>query len=370
MLSGGGTLEGNVGIPMSQSFTYQVNPMRVVFGVGTIASLPDELARLGVKRALVLASRRQQAELGDLAALTGGRLAGRFDGAVVHTPVAVTERAMGAVSELKPDGVVAIGAGAATGLSKAIALRTDLPQLILPTSYAGSEMTPVLGETVDGVKTTQSSPKILPEAVIYDVNLTVSMPAKFSAISGLNAVAHAAEALYARDGNPITALMAEEAIVKLAASLPMIMASPRDLAARSDALYGAWLCGVCLGTVGMALHHKLCHTVGALFDLPHAETHAVLLPHTIAYNTPAAPDAIGRAARALGVRDVADGLFDLSAKLGAPRSLAEIGMPEDGIARAAELATKNPYWNPRPIEANGIRDLLTRAWSGARPQSG
>jgi maleylacetate reductase len=355
---------------MSQSFTYQVSPMRVVFGVGTAAGLADELERLGIKRALVLASRRQQAELGDLASLTGDRMAGMFDGAVVHTPVVVTERAMQVVRDLEPDGVVAIGAGAATGLSKAIALRTDLPQLIVPTSYAGSEMTPVLGETVDGVKTTQSSPKILPEAVIYDVNLTVSMPAKFSAISGLNAIAHAAEALYARDGNPITSLMAEEAIAKLASSLPDVIARPRDLGARSDALYGAWLCGVCLGTVGMALHHKLCHSVGALFDLPHAETHAVLLPHTIAYNTPAAPHAIGRAAKALGVTDAAGGLFDLSARLGAPRSLAEIGMPEDGVARAAELATKNPYWNPRPVEAGGIRDLLRRAWAGAPPEAG
>ncbi|WP_316395287.1 maleylacetate reductase [Bradyrhizobium sp. 33ap4] len=355
---------------MAQPFTYQVSPMRVVFGVGTVAQLADELDRLGINRALVLASRRQQAELGDLADLTGGRVAGLFDGAVVHTPVAVTEHAMEIVRELKPDGVVAIGAGAATGLSKAIALRTDLPQLIVPTSYAGSEMTPVLGETVDGVKTTQSSPKILPEAVIYDVNLTVSMPAKFSAISGLNAIAHAAEALYARDGNPITSLMAEEAIAKLASSLPDVNARPRDLDARADALYGAWLCAVCLGTVGMALHHKLCHTVGALFDPPHAETHAVLLPHTIAYNTPAARDPVSRAARALGAADAADGLFDLSARLGAPRSLAEIGMPDDGIAKAAALASKNPYWNPRPIEESGIRDLLKRAWSGARPQAG
>ncbi|WOH83130.1 maleylacetate reductase [Bradyrhizobium sp. BEA-2-5] len=355
---------------MAQPFTYQVSPMRVVFGVGTVAQLADELDRLGISRALLLASRRQQAELGDLADLTGGRAAGLFDGAVVHTPVAVTEHAMEIVGELKPDGVVAIGAGAATGLSKAIALRTDLPQLIVPTSYAGSEMTPVLGETVDGVKTTQSSPRILPETVIYDVNLTISMPAKFSAISGLNAIAHAAEALYARDGNPITSLMAEEAIAKLASSLPDVIARPRDLDARAEALYGAWLCGVCLGTVGMALHHKLCHTLGALFDLPHAETHAVLLPHTIAYNTPAARDPVSRAARALGAASAADGLFDLSARLGAPRSLAEIGMPEDGIAKAAALATKNPYWNPRPIEESGIRDLLKRAWSGARPQAG
>ena len=352
-----------------QEFTYTASPMRVVFGAGTIKRLPDELERLGISRALVLATPRQQAELGDLASLTGLRMAGVFGGAIVHTPLAVTERAMQAVDELKPDGIVAIGAGAATGLSKAIALRTDLPQLVVPTSYAGSEMTPALGETKDGVKTTQSSPKILPEAVIYDVNLTLSMPARFSVLSGFNAMAHSLEALYARDRNPVISLMAQEAIAKLAAALPEVSARPNDVGVRTDALYGAWLSGVCLGSVGMALHHKLCHTVGALFDLPHAETHTVLLPHTIAYNTPAASDALGRAASALRTSDAASGVFELERRLNMPLSLAEIGMPKNGIERAAELAAKNPYWNPRAIEQEAIRNLLQRAWSGARPQS-
>ena len=352
-----------------QEFTYTASPVRVVFGTGTVSRVADELARLRISRALVLATPRQQAALGDLAMLTGARMAGVFGGAIVHTPLEVTERAMQAVDELKPDGVLAIGTGAATGLSKAIALRTDLPQLVVPTSYAGSEMTPVLGETRDGVKTTQSSPRIWPETVIYDVNLTLSMPPRFSVLSGFNAMAHALEALYARDRNPIVTLMAQEAIAKLAAALPEVSARPNDLSARTDALYGAWLSGVCLGSVGMALHHKLCHTVGALFDLPHAETHTVLLPHTIAYNTPAASDALGRAASAIGARDAATGVFELEQRLGMPLSLAEIGMPESGIEHAAELAVKNPYWNPRAVEQEAIRNLLRRAWSGERPQS-
>jgi len=352
-----------------QEFTYSTSPIRVVFGSGTVSRIPDELARLGISRALVLATPRQQAALGDIAALTGARIAGVFGGAIVHTPLEVTDSAMQAVDELKPDGILAIGAGAATGLSKAIALRTDLPQLVVPTSYAGSEMTAVLGETREGVKTTQSSPKILPEAVIYDVDLTLSMPPRFSMLSGFNAMAHALEALYARDSNPIITLMAQEAIAKLATALPEVNARPSDIAARTDALYGAWLSGVCLGSVGMALHHKLCHTVGALFDLPHAETHTVLLPHTIAYNTPAASEVLGRAASALGAGDAATGVFELEKRLGMPLSLREIGMPEDGIDRAAELATKSPYWNPRPLEQDAIRDLLRRAWWGARPQS-
>jgi alcohol dehydrogenase class IV len=264
---------------------------------------------------------------------------------------------------------VAIGGGSTTGLGKAIALRTDLPQIVLPTSYAGSEMTPVVGQTSGGIKTTQSSPKILPEIVIYDVDLTMTMPPKLSGTSGINAIAHAVEALYARDRNPVISLMAQEGIRTLAQALPAICARPGDKTARTGALYGAWLSGICLGAVGMALHHKLCHTLGGSFNLPHAETHTVILPHALAYNAPASPDAMARIATALGVPDAALGLHDLARKLAAPASLREIGMPESGIDQAADLAVKNPYWNPRPIEREAIRELIARAWRGDAPQT-
>ena len=243
-----------------QNFTYQAAPMRVIFGTGTLGQLPAELERLGIARALILATPHQARQAEEVAAMIGQRAAGTFAQAEMHTPVHVTERALIRVSELDADGVVAIGGGSTTGLGKAIARRTDLPQIVVPTSYAGSEMTPILGETQDGLKTTQSSPKVLPETVIYDVDLTMTMPPSLSATSGLNAIAHAAEALYARDQNPIISLMAEEGIRSLARALPKISAAGHDIAARTDALYGAWLCGCCLGAVGMALHHKLCHT--------------------------------------------------------------------------------------------------------------
>jgi maleylacetate reductase len=219
-----------------QDFVYHSAPMRVVFGAGTLRQLPEELTRLGVSRALVLATPRQTAQVADISELIGGRAAGVFTGAVMHTPVDVTEQAMAKVRELNADCVIAIGGGSTTGLGKAIALRTDLPQIVLPTSYAGSEMTPILGETRGGIKTTQSSPKILPEVVIYDVDLTMAMPARLSATSGINAIAHAVEALYARDRNPIISLMAQEGIGTLAHALPRICAQPNDKAARSDAL--------------------------------------------------------------------------------------------------------------------------------------
>ena len=350
-----------------QDFTYQTAPMRVIFGAGTLTQLANELARLDISSALILSTPNQERQASDIAAMLGGRAAGTFTEAAMHTPMDVTDRAVAYAKALGADGVVAIGGGSTTGLGKAIALRTDLPQIVVPTSYAGSEMTAILGETRDGLKITQTSPKILPETVIYDVDLTMTMPPSLSATSGLNAIAHAVEALYARERNPIISLMAEEGIRNLARALPRIQHRPDDIEARTEALYGAWLCGCCLGAVGMALHHKLCHTLGGTFNLPHSETHAAILPHAVAYNASADPQAMSRIARALGAGDAAGGLFELAGKIGVRRSLKEIGMREDHIDLAADLAVTNPYWNPRRVERDAVRGLIARAWAGAAP---
>lgn len=345
-------------------FVYTGLPMRVVFGSGTMAQLGAELDRLSCRRALLLAGRRHQAAA---EAAANGRIAGVFADAAMHTPVEVTERALSMLRDLDADCTVAIGGGSAVGLGKAIALRTDLPQIVVPTTYAGSEMTPILGQTEHGRKTTQRSPKILPETVIYDVDLTLSLPPALSVTSGINAMAHAVEALYAQARNPVTSLMAEEGIRALGRALPRIVADPGDGGARSDALYGAWLCGICLGAVGMALHHKLCHVLGGSFGLPHAETHSAMLPHVLAYNAPAAPDAEARIAAALGTPDAVHGLYDLAMGLGAPSALKDLGMPESGLDEAAELSTREPYWNPRQFDKEAIRALVGRAWAGLPP---
>jgi alcohol dehydrogenase class IV len=287
----------------------------------------------------------------------------------MHTPVEVTEEALRVVKERGADAVVAVGGGSTTGLGKAIALRTGLPQIVLPTTYAGSEMTPILGETRDGAKRTLRDPRVVPKVVIYDVDLTLSLPAGTSAASGMNAIAHAVEALYARDRNPLISLVAEEGIAALARALPRISDVPQDRDARSEALYGAWLCGVCLGTAGMALHHRLCHVLGGSFGLPHAETHAIVLPHATAYNAPVARAAVARIARTLETDDAAQGLYDLAGRLGVKRALRDIGMPADGIGEVVERTVDDPSWNPRPLDRDAIRDLLTRAWSGEPPRS-
>ncbi len=352
---------------MTHTFTYTALPGRVIFGSGTLPRIPDEVRALGCQRALVLSTAEQKDSAAQVAALLGPLCAATFTRAAMHTPVEVTESAMQVASEVRADCTVAVGGGSTTGLGKAIALRTDLPQIVVPTTYAGSEATPILGETAAGRKTTQRSMKVLPEVVIYDVDLTLTLPSALSVTSGINAIAHAVEALYTQDANPVTSMMAEQGTEALAHALPAIVKNPLDKEARSEALLGAWLCGVCLGSVGMALHHKLCHTLGGSFNLPHAETHTVVLPHAVAYNSAAAPEAMKRIARALGASSAAAGLFDLAASLGAPTTLKSLGMPEDALDRAAELATSSPYWNPRPIDRAGIRALLEDAFYGRRP---
>jgi maleylacetate reductase len=350
-----------------RSFTYQGLPARVIFGSGTLAQLPAEVERLGLTRALVLATPQQQEQAEKVAATLGARSAGVYAKATMHTPVDVTEDAMRVVAERSVDGVIAVGGGSTTGLAKAIALRTDLPQIVAPTTYAGSEMTPIIGETKGGQKVTQRSLKVLPEVVIYDVDLTLTLPAALSGVSGMNAIAHAVEALYAQDSNPVMDLMALEGIGALNRALPRIAVDTSDRNARADALYGAWLCGICLGTAGMALHHKLCHTLGGTFDLPHAETHTIVLPHAVAYNTPAAALAMSKVANVLGASSAAQGLYDLAGRVGARRALRDLGMPEGGIDQATDLAMANAYWNPRPLVRAAIRDLIARAWAGQPP---
>jgi alcohol dehydrogenase class IV/protocatechuate 3,4-dioxygenase beta subunit len=350
----------------SRTFSYTSHPSRVVFGAGAVGRLREEVERLGCSRVLLLTGGVKEADDRAVTAL-GDLVVARFDGAAMHTPVEVTERALKVLRDSGADVLVAVGGGSTTGLSKALAVRTDLPQVILPTTYAGSEVTPVLGETQDGIKTTRSSPAILPETVVYDVDLSSTLPVGMSVTSAVNALAHAVEALYSADANPVVDQFALDAVGRIARALPVIVESPADPGARADLLHAAWLAGTCLASVGMGLHHKLCHTLGGAFGLPHAETHTVVLPYAMAYNAPAAPEAMARIAERLGVTDAAGGVHDLVASLGGPTSLRELGMREEDLRRAAELAAATPYPNPRELTVDGLLGLLTDAWHGRRP---
>jgi len=351
------------------SFVHEALPARVVFGAGSLRKLPEEIDKLGAARALVLCTPEQRAMAADIVLMLGARSAGVFDGAVMHVPVEVAMAAREKAQRVGADCCVAIGGGSTTGLAKAIALTSGLPILAIPTTYAGSEMTPIWGLTEGGVKKTGRDVRVLPKTVIYDPALTTSLPVALSVTSGINAIAHCVEALYSRDANPIISLMAEEGIRALAGSLPEVAKEPGNMDPRSRALYGAWLGGVSLGAVGMALHHKLCHTLGGMFNLPHAETHTVVLPHATAYNAAAAPEAMKRIAAALGAPSAAEGMYDLAVALGAPVSLQALGMRPEQLDQAADLAVQNPYYNPRPVTREGIRSLLENAFEGRRPVS-
>jgi alcohol dehydrogenase class IV len=351
-----------------KDFTYLSHKRRILFAPGARHSLGQELDHLGVAHPLVLTTPQQEDAVDLLAEGLAGRSVSVFTGAAMHTPVEVTQTALERLRESGADGIVSIGGGSTIGLGKALALRTGLPHISLPTTYSGSEMTDILGETEKGVKTTQRSPDIRPKTVIYDVDLTLGLPLGMSGLSGMNAMAHAVEALYAPDANPVTDLMALEAISVLFAALPALADDPANPEVRAQLFYGSWLCGLCLDGAAMSLHHKICHTLGGSFDLPHAETHTVMLPHSLAYNAPAIGPVMARLQGVLGP-DPAAALYELSGRQGAPRALSALAMPEAGISKAAQMALTSPYANPRPLEEGALMQMLTRAWHGQLPQA-
>ena len=349
-------------------FSYDAQPMRVVFRPGAaLTATAGEAERLGLRRVLVLSGARGADTARAVADSLGEVCVGVHAEAKMHVPVEVADRAVELARTLGADGCVAVGGGSAVGLGKAIALRTGLPLIAVPSTYAGSEMTPVWGLTENGAKRTGRDPAVLPRSVVYDPELTLELPVPLTVTSGINAIAHAVEALYAPDTSPLIGIMAEEGVAALSSALPELAAEPRLLAARGGALYGAWLCGSCLGATTMGLHHKLCHVLGGTFGLPHAETHTVVLPYALAYNAPAAPEAAATVARALDAEDAPRALWDLARRLDAPRSLAELGLREGDLATAAAQVVSQAYANPRPVTEDGVLALLRAAYEGTPP---
>jgi maleylacetate reductase len=350
-------------------FTLQLNLPRVLFGAGMASKLGDEIERLDARRALLVCTALQADSARSVVEPLGQRIVGVFDRAVMHVPIETAREAIDLARDLRADCIVAVGGGSTTGLAKAIALESDLAVLAIPTTYAGSEMTPIYGLTENSLKRTGRDLRVLPKTVIYDPLLTLSLAATLSLTSGINALAHAIEGLYAENANPIISALALEGIHALAHNLPDVVANGSNLEARAQCLYGAWLCGCVLGNVGMALHHKLCHTLGGSFNLPHAETHTVVLPHVLAYNAHAAAGPLERASHALGGVNAARAIFALSANHGGPTSLAALGLEESDLDQVTELALASPYYNPRPVTRDGIRALLDDAYFGRPPKA-
>ena len=347
---------------MTPAFTFSGFPVRMVFGAHALDQVGEEVARLGARRAFLLSAEWLRSDCERIVVQLGERYAGVFDKSVMHVPIEIVHAALAATKQARADCLIAFGGGSTLDLAKAVAHELGIPILAVPTTYGGSEVTPIYGVTAEGVKHTTRDVRVLPKTVIYDPTLTFGLPRGVSAASGINAIAHAAEALYAPDGSPITILFAEEGIRMLARALPQVIENPSDLAARSDCLCGASLCGVVLGLITMGLHHKLSHTLGGSFNLPHAQVHSIVLSHVLRYNASAAPEAMSRIARALGADDAAEGVARLRTQLGVPSSLRDIGMRESDLDLAAKLATEAPYPNPRPYDTAQVRRLLDEAY--------
>jgi alcohol dehydrogenase class IV len=335
---------------------------RVVLGAGARHALPSEVERIGAARVFLVATRSAGPAADELADALGPRLGGRFDRPAVHTPVEVTAEALAQLTSASADLVVALGGGSAVGLGKALSVRTGLPQIAVPTTYAGSEVTPVLGETENGVKTTRRDPAIAPGTVVYDAELTLGMPAGLTLTSAMNALAHAVEALWAPDATMATDALATESAGGILGTLPAVLAEPAGLTARSRLQEAAWLAGMCLARTRMGLHHQLAHVLGGAFDLPHAELHTLLLAHVTAYNLPYAPAAAERLARVVGP-EPAEAIAALAGSYQGPKTLGELGVPREKLPEIAARVVAQPYPNPRPLDQASLTELLEAAWA-------
>jgi maleylacetate reductase len=349
-------------------FDHDTLAQRVRFASGAAAHhLAAEIEQLGAARVMVIAAEAER----ELARRVAAALpvAHWHHEVAMHVPVEVAERARGQAAAHRVDALVCIGGGSTTGLAKAVALSTALPIVAVPTTYAGSEATDVWGLTEHARKTTGTDPRVLPRTIVYDATLTLTLPVELSVASGLNALAHCVDSMWAPRADPINQALAAEGIRALRIGLPDIVADPAGLTGREHALYGAYLSAVAFASAGSGLHHKICHVLGGMFDLPHAQTHAVVLPHVVALNAPAAPGAERRIAAAFDAGSATGGLARLRARLDAPRALRDYGMPESGIApAAAAIVAAAPPANPAPVTFDNITTLLHAAWEGAQPR--
>ena len=349
-------------------FVHDNLPQRVCFGSSEAAAhLGAQIGNLKASKVMVIAAQSER----DIAEMITKELpvALRYDDVVMHVPVEVAERARAAAAAANADALVSVGGGSTTGLAKAIAMTTGLPIVAVPTTYAGSEATAVWGLTEGARKTTGTDPRVLPKVIVYDAALTITLPVPMSVASGLNALAHCVDAMWGPAADPINAAFAAEGIRSLRAGLPKVVADPFDLDGREHALYAAYLSAVSFASAGSGLHHKICHVLGGKYNLPHAQTHAVVLPYVLAFNAPQAPGAERRIAGAFGTNQAIDGLQDLRRELDAPHALRDFGFSEDAIPEAADaILPAVPPSNPRPVTAGDLRRLLHAAWSGADPK--
>ena len=271
------------------------------------------------------------------------------------------------------DIVVAMGGGSAMGVGKGVVAGESRSLIAIPTTYAGSEMTPVFGTTdrAQRRKSVRRDDAVLPKLVIYDPEVTIELPPELTASTGMNALAHCVEACYARDVNPLVPPVALDGIRRIVRSLPLCVTNGHDLDAREDLLTGAYLAGFSIANAAMALHHGLCHVLGGHTGVAHGVLNAIMLPHVMRYNADAVPDAMEAIARNFPPPFAGDGRAGAAgataafvASLPVPTRLRDAGVPETELdSVAAEAATNRTVQaNPKPVSEASVRALLGAAW--------
>jgi maleylacetate reductase len=351
---------------MTARFTYRSDPIRIVFGAGAVSDLRAEVDFHNISRLIVLCSKSRADVARRVTTPVADRIAGLCDASAPNMPRAAFDRVVDDIKKAGADGFIVIGGGSPIGLAKAAAVATKLPYIAIVTTYSGSEMAARWRVGIADAQVGGDDRAALPATAIYDPELTLDLPARLSAASGMNAIAHAVESLYGIDTNPVVQTMAEEAVRRLGASLPRVVDNPRDLAARTDALYGAWLAANFRAEVG--LEHAIAQRVRQWFDLDHAHTHAIATPYAIAFNSAAGPEAMARIRRALSVPDAARGLYDLNVRLGLPTGLKGLGMREQDIAKAVEVVSAVKIAHPRPVSKAELAEVIRQAYWGEPPK--
>jgi maleylacetate reductase len=344
------------------SFSYQQPLGSVTFGAGALAKLPEILATLGVARPLLVPTPSQRATADLLSVALGTDVAGIFPGVAPHVPSTAVDALVAQARQANADALIAVGGGAAIDLAKAASFGTQLLVIAVPTTYGGAELTAHAGRTTGRTKEGVATGP--PRAVLYDPELTYDLPVRASAGSAMNALAHCVEALYAPRPQPLALLAAEEALRRMPAAMRTVAHAPRDPAAREELLYGGYLAGVALAGSGMALHHRICHVLGGRYGIAHGDANAVILPHALRFNAPAAPEAIATLARVLQTNDVPEALADLAREAGAALSLEQLGLGHDELGAVADNVLAAPLPNPRTVDRRQLLEILEDAWTG------
>jgi alcohol dehydrogenase class IV len=383
-----------------QAFHYTSYAQEIIFGTGSLAQLGEVVDRFRWQRLLLCStgSLRRGGQIAELERALGERLVASYEHIQPHVPDFQVAEALALAETHQIDGVIGFGGGSAIGMAKAVSRALEkkrsgtqeypiapiqqplVPVIAIPTTYAGSEMTPVYGVTrqIDGEprKVTVTDVRVTPKLTLYDPLLTLQLSPEMTASTGINALAHCIEALYSITRNPFSTAAALQGIRSINSALPRCYAAGNDVEARAEMLTGSFLAATALAHVTMAIHHGLCHVLGGTAGVPHGVANSIILPHAMRFNLDATAHQLAQVAEAMGIgtagtiveaaaEDVIQQIYRLIRQLNLPQHLRDVGVQEADLPRLAQIAfqSRTVQSNPKPVrDAGEIEAILRAAW--------